>query len=493
MTAIPGSVRFTGFIAPSDSTDTYAVHDEVYGRGGWRTVATLAARNLITPDRRVIGMLVRVLDTGSGDEGFYTLSGGITNSHWIVETFGGLSSLWEMFFVETTTYTVPDDCNSKLYIGSSGARLQVLTLPLASNTAAGTECEFFNLMERTSNAMIIATSGSDALYTPMSVSGVAIGAVSRYSRIRFISDGTYGWFANDADGLWSLYTFVTPNWIMGSSYRFCGNIPTATEDNIVTFDEDGNIKDSGIAISEVGGGGGNLSDVIMPIVDTPTSMDRGDEWFNLSYSTSALSGFDILAYEPDDRPDPMPLTWKISFDAGEVCLRATPDPNSAVTVYSVPADEIYVTGPVAYVYAYLDGEDLLIDSRSSWDRMYDRMYALMYALTIYDDKEPETPVLDYIVLGETLNPEVPPRAIWSPSTPPYTVQLIATGYYLGGTSADVTSLVASWSSDDETHATVSPDGLVTFVVPGTGSTAIISAQINDGEFTDTIIADNGAW
>jgi len=491
MTAIPGSVRFTGFIAPSDSTDTYAVHDEVYGRGGWRTVATLAARNLIYPDRRVIGMLVRVLDTGSGDEGFYTLSGGITNSHWIVETFGGLSSLWEMFFVGTTTYTVPDDCNSKLYIGSSGASLQVLTLPLASNTAAGTECEFFNLMERTSNAMIIATSGSDALYTPMSVSGVAIGAVSRYSRIRFISDGTYGWFANDADGLWSLYTFVTPNWIMGSSYRFCGNIPTATEDNIVTFDEDGNIKDSGIAISEVGGGGGNLSDVIMPIVDTPTSMDRGDEWFNLSYSTSALSGFDILAYEPDDRPDPMPLTWKISFDAGEVCLRATPDPNSAVTVYSVPADEIYVTGPVVYVYAYLDGEDLLIDSRSSWSRLDDRMYALLYTLTIYDHKEPEIPILESIVIGETLVPDGHPTTIRSPSTPPYTLQLVATGYYVGGSFADVTASVESWGSSDETHATVSAGGLVTFVQPGTGSTAVITASI--GIIADTITADNGTW
>ena len=34
MAAIPGSVRVGGFIAPTDSTDTYAVTDDAYGRGG---------------------------------------------------------------------------------------------------------------------------------------------------------------------------------------------------------------------------------------------------------------------------------------------------------------------------------------------------------------------------------------------------------------------------------------------------------------------------
>lgn len=89
MAGIPGSVRFTGFIAPSDDTDTYAVHDEVYGRGGWRTVATIEARNAITEDRRTIGMAVRVLNTGSGEQGFYTLRTGLENSDWEVDNLGG--------------------------------------------------------------------------------------------------------------------------------------------------------------------------------------------------------------------------------------------------------------------------------------------------------------------------------------------------------------------------------------------------------------------
>lgn len=89
MAAIPGSVRFTGFIAPSDSEDTYAVHDEIYGRGGWRTVANLTERDAITADRRRVGMPVRVLDRGDGTRAFYTLIAGITNSHWVLDELGG--------------------------------------------------------------------------------------------------------------------------------------------------------------------------------------------------------------------------------------------------------------------------------------------------------------------------------------------------------------------------------------------------------------------
>jgi hypothetical protein len=87
MTAIPGSVRFTGFVAPSDSTDTYAVHDEVYGRGGFRTVADNTARDAITTDRRKLGMLVRVLDDGLGNERFYTLRANLTD--WELDNIGG--------------------------------------------------------------------------------------------------------------------------------------------------------------------------------------------------------------------------------------------------------------------------------------------------------------------------------------------------------------------------------------------------------------------
>lgn len=85
MASIPGSVRFTGFVAPSDTTDTYAVTDETYNRGGYRSVTDAAGRQAITPDRRKVGMLVKQLS----DSTFWTLTGGILDANWEEVSFGG--------------------------------------------------------------------------------------------------------------------------------------------------------------------------------------------------------------------------------------------------------------------------------------------------------------------------------------------------------------------------------------------------------------------
>jgi hypothetical protein len=65
MATIPGSVPLTGFIAPTDDQDTYAVADVNYIKGGYRSVATLIERDAITAARRVEGMAVYVLDQAS--------------------------------------------------------------------------------------------------------------------------------------------------------------------------------------------------------------------------------------------------------------------------------------------------------------------------------------------------------------------------------------------------------------------------------------------
>jgi hypothetical protein len=64
MAQILGSVRVGGFIAPTDSTDTYATHDSIYGRGGHREVDTIAERDAIPEDRARAGMTVYVDETG---------------------------------------------------------------------------------------------------------------------------------------------------------------------------------------------------------------------------------------------------------------------------------------------------------------------------------------------------------------------------------------------------------------------------------------------
>lgn len=58
MALIPGAIPVTGFIGPTDSTDTYAVTDALYGIDGLRNVEDNTERNAITAERRRKGMIV---------------------------------------------------------------------------------------------------------------------------------------------------------------------------------------------------------------------------------------------------------------------------------------------------------------------------------------------------------------------------------------------------------------------------------------------------
>jgi len=73
-------------IAPYDDGDDYPTHDEMYGAGGYRTVANNTARDAIPAKRRKKGMLVRTASTGkiwryTGDD--LTASNGAAWENWI--------------------------------------------------------------------------------------------------------------------------------------------------------------------------------------------------------------------------------------------------------------------------------------------------------------------------------------------------------------------------------------------------------------------------
>lgn len=57
MTAILGT-NVAAPVVPFDSADVFATHDEIYGRGGFRTVANTTDRDAISTQRRAQGMLV---------------------------------------------------------------------------------------------------------------------------------------------------------------------------------------------------------------------------------------------------------------------------------------------------------------------------------------------------------------------------------------------------------------------------------------------------
>jgi hypothetical protein len=80
-----GAVPITGFISPTDSSDVYATHQDIYGKGGFRTVATITSRDQITSERRSEGMLVFVLSEAVT----YQLLNGTSNENWVVANSSG--------------------------------------------------------------------------------------------------------------------------------------------------------------------------------------------------------------------------------------------------------------------------------------------------------------------------------------------------------------------------------------------------------------------
>ena len=55
-------VNVAGTIVPFTTDDAYATHDDQYGKGGYRTVATVTARDAIPAARRTAGMAVYCRD-----------------------------------------------------------------------------------------------------------------------------------------------------------------------------------------------------------------------------------------------------------------------------------------------------------------------------------------------------------------------------------------------------------------------------------------------
>lgn len=78
MSKIPGSLPITGFIGTTFAADTYPTHIDELGKGGYRSVATLEARDAISAERRSIGMMCYVVSETKA----YQLIGGLGNEFW---------------------------------------------------------------------------------------------------------------------------------------------------------------------------------------------------------------------------------------------------------------------------------------------------------------------------------------------------------------------------------------------------------------------------
>ena len=67
MAKINGGVNIPGPILPYDSKDTYPTHEDIYGKGGWKSVEDVQALGLIPKDRLKNGCIVRIVSANGGN------------------------------------------------------------------------------------------------------------------------------------------------------------------------------------------------------------------------------------------------------------------------------------------------------------------------------------------------------------------------------------------------------------------------------------------
>src|SRR4051812_16247678 len=119
---IPGTVPFTGLVAPTATSDTYAVIDPIYGKDGLRSVADHTERDAISTDRRREGMLVYTQNDGK----YWKLASNLTT--------------WTEFTVTVTATDVSYD-NTDSGLPATNVQIAVdelLALSAQANTLIGT-------------------------------------------------------------------------------------------------------------------------------------------------------------------------------------------------------------------------------------------------------------------------------------------------------------------------------------------------------------------
>ena len=137
-----GGVTVTGYIAPSDTSDLYATHKEELGQGGYRSVANITERNLISTSRRKLGMVVYVID----EDKEYKLLGGLENVNWVLYaqvTGADGKSAYEIAVANGYTGTEEEWINKLQLVMSDQHILSIITdklgnyLPLSGGKMTG--------------------------------------------------------------------------------------------------------------------------------------------------------------------------------------------------------------------------------------------------------------------------------------------------------------------------------------------------------------------
>ena len=175
MAALKGTI-LASKIVPTDSLDTYATHEDVYGRGGHRSVDTIVERDEISPERRKEGMTVYVKSTKVK----YVLEGGIDNANWKVDSSGGgaVNSIIDKPVITSPTTGATD------YIGAVTSTYSTSSFYEGLQSKVSWECA----LDENFNDIIDSYEGSDNL-TSWTPSVGELDTTQVFIRTKQISDG----------------------------------------------------------------------------------------------------------------------------------------------------------------------------------------------------------------------------------------------------------------------------------------------------------------
>jgi len=153
--SIPGTIQITGTLSPTSTGDTYAILEDVYMKGGLRTLSGISNMYLIPEDRRKLGMIVGIMSGTTSGCTFWILNdnpaGDITTDNnwkqlgdssftWVIDTpeIGGVPGLRlkkyavcsriDSYVTDPTSVTF--NIQQRSIIGTSGST--ILSSPLAS-------------------------------------------------------------------------------------------------------------------------------------------------------------------------------------------------------------------------------------------------------------------------------------------------------------------------------------------------------------------------
>jgi hypothetical protein len=201
MSIIQGAIPVTGFIGPTDSNDTYAVTDAIYGIDGYRSVSGTTVRNAISTERRREGMLVYT----QNDQNIWQL----LPSPWL-----GTDADWKLFISSGATASLSGNTGFLSLSGGTVSGDTYFTQKLFVGT--GSSVGKFTVNTGNFDYGFSHTNGTVQLTSYVGAIDGWIGTKSNHSLYFFVNDGSASAGVDTANSKFFIQGGTYPGYLSGS-------------------------------------------------------------------------------------------------------------------------------------------------------------------------------------------------------------------------------------------------------------------------------------